>query len=259
MKSNYCQRWSNRRSSYRPKSEVINTLLFEVGEIPNNEAKSFVLQHHYSESYPAARRRFGLFTGGALVGVAVFSHPCNEKTITNVFGCKSAADGLELGRFILLDSIPANAESWFLARCREKLKNDFVGIVSFSDDTPRTNSANETCFAGHIGTIYQASNAAFLGRGTARRLRLLPNGKAVSDRTIQKIRGGENGYRYAAAIFENYGLPQCPDADAPRRAWLNAALEKLTRTVQHVGNLKYAWSFSKSVKLQSLTYPKINL
>lgn len=242
-----------------PAAGFIRTQDYDVAEIPEDRAKAFVLQHHYSGSYPAARRRFGLFELGNLVGVAVFSHPCNERTITNVFGCVKASDGLELGRFVLLDHVPGNGESWFLARCRERLKRDFVGIVSFSDDMPRLNEAGIPCFAGHIGTIYQASNAAYLGRGSSRTLRLLPDGRVMSERAISKIRSGERGLDYSVEILRSFGADRCPDVDEERRPWLSYWLHRLTRTVSHPGNLKYAWSFSKNVKLRSLAYPKWGL
>jgi hypothetical protein len=258
MITNCVQRWRERKPRFRPAGELINTKLFEVSALPEDRAKAFIEKHHYSGTYPAARRRFGLFQGSDLVGAAVFSHPCNDRTITNVFGCEKATDGLELGRFVLLDKVPANGESWFLARCRELLKVEgFVGVVSFSDDTPRTKANGDATFAGHIGTIYQASNAAFLGRGTARRLRLLPDGKVLSDRSIQKIRSSDRGLRYAAGILESYGAADLAGGDP--RVWLDYHLPKLTRTVAHPGNLKYAWSFSKAVRLESLPYPKVKV
>jgi hypothetical protein len=44
------------------------------------------------------------------------------------------------------------------------------GVVSFSDPVPRRTAAGDLVFPGHIGTIYQASNAGYLGRTTPRRV-----------------------------------------------------------------------------------------
>jgi hypothetical protein len=254
MITDVTQRWRDRRPRYLPTGSTIKTSDFDVCEIREAEAKAFIVQHHYSGTYPAARRRFGLFEHGELVGVAVFSHPTNEKTITNVFGCGRASDGLELGRFVLLDRVPANGESWFLARCRDRLRDDFVGVVTFADDVARRAADGSLIFAGHIGTIYQASNAAFLGRGTARSLRLLPDGRVFSDRAIQKIRKLERGWQYAVEQLSCYGA--FDDPEDPRE-WLSYWLPRLTRIVKHPGNLKYAWSFSKRINLAGLRYPKI--
>lgn len=246
------QRWFHGKARYAPAGVPIRTCDYDVAEIDEAGAKSFVVTHHYSHSYVAARRRFGMFRRGELVGVAVFSHPCNDRAITNVFGCERAVDGLELGRFVLLDSVPANGESWFLARCRERL-HEFVGVVSFSDDTPRSTAEGVPVFLGHIGTIYQASNAAFLGRGTARTLYLLPDGRVFNARAAQKIRTGERGWQYAVEQLQRFGAPEIY---GDRRAWLQTWLPRIVRRIQHPGNLRYAWSFSRSVTLAGLPYPK---
>ena len=48
-----------------------------------------------------------------LQGVAVFSHPCNDRVLTSVFPGR-ATDSVELGRFVLLDEVPGNGETWML-------------------------------------------------------------------------------------------------------------------------------------------------
>src|SRR5260370_29472442 len=125
------QRWNNRQSSYRPAGEVIDTRAYEVAPVDESTAKTFVLINPYSGSYPSARFRFGLYRGGKLCGTAVFSHPCNDLVLTNVFP-GPAVSAVELGRFVLLDSVPANGETWFLARCFEYLRRlDLVGVTTF--------------------------------------------------------------------------------------------------------------------------------
>lgn len=248
------QRWRDRRDSYRP-SNPINTLEYDVAEITSdNEPKAFIQQHHYSGSYPAARFRFGLYHHAALVGVAVFSHPSNDRVLTNVFG-GAATDSVELGRFVLLDEVPGNGETWFLGRCFERLRAlPLNGVLSFSDPLPRRGADGSTVFKGHVGTIYQAYNGAYLGRGTRRTLRMLPNGDVFSDRSIQKVRSGERGWRYAARLLEAHGADQCPEDD--RTAWLGRWLPVLSHTVRHPGNHKYAWSLRKPRMINTLKYPK---
>src|SRR5215216_1440011 len=97
------QRWRANRASYRPAGEPINTRNYEVAEIADdNTARAYIINTHYSRTYPAARRRFGLYRRGQLVGVAVFSHPCNDRAITSVLP-GAATESLELGRFCLDD------------------------------------------------------------------------------------------------------------------------------------------------------------
>lgn len=172
------QRWRAHRSCYRPAGEVIRTSEYEVAAIEGDTGpKAFISEHHYSHSYPAARFRFGLYRMGRLSGVAVFSHPSNDRVLTNVFACDPTLS-VELGRFVLLDEVPGNGESFFLGRTFELLKAlDIVGVVAFSDPTPRKNAEGEIVHRGHIGTIYQAFNGVYLGLGTARTLRILPVGR----------------------------------------------------------------------------------
>jgi hypothetical protein len=245
------QRWRERRDTYRPAGEPIQTRDYEVAPIrTDGPAKAFIVQHHYSGCYPAARFRFGLYRHGALVGVAVFSHPCNNATLSNVFDRDPA---VELGRFVLLDDVPANGETWFLGQTFALLKRESVeGVVSFSDPVPRTTSDGRRVFPGHIGTIYQAHNAVYLGRSTMRTLRLLPDGRVFSDRAIQKIRKKEKGWRYSAGQLEAHGATP-PDGPG----WLAAQLTALTRRLRHPGNHRYAWSLTRKRSWPKQSYPKL--
>ena len=204
----------------------------------------------------------GSFREDQLVGVAVFSMPMSHKVLTNIFPC-DVLEAVELGRFVLLDNVPSNAESWFFARCRELLKREGIkGIVAFSDDTPRISifPVRTLIFSGHIGTIYQSSNAVYLKRTTPRTLRVLPDGSIFNDRTASKIRKAERGWRYAANILVKHGAtqpPANPDNPSMLKCWLTHWTSLLTRPLKHAGNHRYAWSLSQSITLPpSHEYPK---
>ncbi|MFG2731601.1 hypothetical protein [Streptomyces canus] len=81
------------------------------------------------------------------------------------------------------------------------------GVVSFADPAPRRNNAGFLIAVGHVGTIYQASNAAYCGRATPRTVKLLPNGTVFNGKTAQKIRKQEQGHEYAAAQLIALGAP----------------------------------------------------
>jgi hypothetical protein len=253
------QRWRSSRDFYRPPDEPIRTADYDVAELPDDRAtKTFVLEHHYSASYPAARWRFGLFRRDVLQGVAVFSHPCNDLVLTRVFPGRPT-DSVELGRFVLLDEVPGNGETWFLGRCFALLRReDLAGVIAFSDPCQRLNRANVPVFGGHVGTIYQAHNAVYLGRGTTRTLTLLPDGSVLSERAQQKIRSADRGVAYAVRQLVGCGAdpPVCYDP-AYLSAWLRLSKARLCRSVRHRGNHKYAWRLSRRVRLPaSLPYPK---
>ena len=257
MISPVCQRWRERRDSYRPAGEVFDPRAFEVASIPDDTTvRAFVEAHHYSRSLPAARRRFGLYERGVLVGVAVFSVPANERALLPLPG--GLEEGLELGRFVLLDGVKANGESWFLARCFDALRREgWGGVVSFADPEPRTRLDGSVVFRGHLGVIYQASSAVYLGRATPRTLRLLPDGTVFSARARQKIVGGERGWRYAVEQLVEHGA-QAPTGDL--RAWLRTAMALVTRPLRHRGNHKYVFGLQRGVRRAlpaSQPYPKL--
>lgn len=264
------QRWREGRSSYRPARECINPLRYEVAAIPGDAAaRAFIEREHYSHRFPAARRRYGLYrTGGRLVGVAVFGQPCNQKTISCAFPwIEEKRSVVELSRFVLLDDVEANGETFFLAQCfdllRQDEKQDFAGVLSFSDPVPRRTEDGRVIHAGHIGGIYQAFNGVFTGRGTARKLRVFKKtGTVLSDRSAQKLRKMEKGWRSVVEELESQGAePLGGDVfdEARRRAWLDRWTRELTGRLDHPGNLRYIWGLNRRTKRQlprSLPYPK---
>jgi hypothetical protein len=48
--------------------------------------------------------------------------------------------------------------------------------------------AGRLVFPGHVGVIYRASNALYSGRSAARTLLLLPDGRALDERSLAKAR-----------------------------------------------------------------------
>ena len=136
------QRWLFGKPKCRPPRETIRRADFEVAEIPDDTtARNFIREHHYSGSMGAARVRVGLYRHGVLVGVAVFSHPCSDAVLTHTFSVP-AASAVELGRFVLLNEVEANAESFFLGRAFDVLRSrGLVGVVTFSDPVPRCSLA----------------------------------------------------------------------------------------------------------------------
>lgn len=252
-----CQRWRERRDTYRPAGEVFNPHAHEVASIPDDTtAKRFVVAHHYSGTYPAARFRFGLYERtGELVGVAVYSVPMTA-AVLRPFDAQAA---VELGRLVLLDHVRANAESWFIAETFRRLRGlGIEGVVSFSDPEPRTDARGVEVFRGHVGTVYQALNATYQGRATPRTLRLLPNGAVLSDRALSKIRARERGWEYAVGQLVAHGAAE-PRVLEDLRAWLPREIARVTTTRRHHGNHRYLWALDRAARRLLPTarpYPK---
>lgn len=251
------QRWRDGRPCF-PGREVMATGSLEVAAIADDRTpKAFVIQHHYS------RTRFGLWRGAELVGVAVFSHPV-QNAVLDILPCDRDA-AVELGRFVLLEDVAANAESWFLARAFDLMRAEgYAGIVSFSDPLPRRTAAGVVIMGGHVGTIYQATSAVYTGRGRARYLWLLPDGRTYNERAIAKVRSGARGWRYAADQLIAAGAAPL---EGDRAAWLARELPRVCRRVRHRGNHRYLWGLDRATRralsrhlearrVKPLPYPK---
>lgn len=249
------QRWRLGRSYWRvDRDEGFRKADYVVDEIRDAVARKFVVEHHYSGSYPIAIERIGLFRGTELVGVAVFSIPINNSVIPRYTGLP-ATQGAELGRFILLDEVPYNAESYFLAgafKVLRALRPELRSVVAYSDPMPRASAAGQIILPGHVGIAYQASNARYLGRAAGKTLHLTSSGRALSSRAVSKVRLQEHGAQSAEKMLVRLGAPPRAVGQHPAD-WISAVLAGDTfRKVRHPGNHVYAWPLGESAKKSSL-------
>lgn len=218
-------------------------------EIDEATAKSFTIQHHYAHSFPAARHRAGLFVQEPnrreqLVGVAVFSVPMSQGVIPHHFLGMAPARGVELGRLVLLDRIPGNAESWFVARAFRLLRDRLPGVdgvLSYSDPVERVDADGNVVKRGHIGTVYQALNATYLGRARARTMILSEDGRVFSARALSKLRNDETGAAYAYEQLRSMGAPARRMLEEGPAYAERALREGGFRKQRHPGNHTYAW------------------
>lgn len=108
------------------------------------------IRRHYLHKWPGVNvATFGMFIDGINVGALVFSLPPRETE--KRFGGAT----WELSRLWLVDELPCNAETWFIAQCVRLVKRqrpDVQFLVSYADPS-----------AGHSGVIYRAANWRFDG------------------------------------------------------------------------------------------------
>lgn len=262
------QRWWHGRHSWVHRSQGgFDRDRYEVAPIADTVAKSYVERMHYSGSYVVASRRYGMFIhtsdGPDLVGVAVFAIPAQAKVLTNVFpDLRPYAESLELARFVLegqplppsteepvpAQRAPGNSESWFLRECLRYLAGDGIaGVVSFADPVPRV-VGGRILFPGHVGTIYQASNAVLTGRSTPRYITVLPDGTSLSDRALQKVRAQEVGHSYVERRLLALGARPLRPGVNPAQ-WLIDALDDVHAVrLRHRGCLRYAMLTSPNAR-----------
>ena len=257
MTNNLERRQLGRRSTWSAHHKLFNPRLYSVEEVTEAVAKAFVISHHYSGTYPAARFRVGLFDQTKLVGVAVYSVPASQKVIPRYADIKPS-EGVELGRLVLHDECGYNAETWFVSRSFKLLKRKLAPrfCLSYSDPFERMDSDGKVIKRGHVGQIYQALNASYFGRASKCTLLLLPSGRVMSPRALGKIRRGERGHVYATEQLVKGGAPQREDGESGED--YVARVSSYFTKIRHPGNLAYGWRFDRHVKfkLPELPYPK---
>jgi hypothetical protein len=269
------QRWRGRTDRFVGTRHRFDPSRYDVAELAGDgsdaTARAFVEAHHYSGSYPAARFRYGLYGPDGLEGVAVFSHPARDAVLANALpGLAHRLAGVELGRFVLLDSVGFNGETWFLARALGCLRRAGIqGVVSFSDPVPRQRADGRVVHAGHLGVIYQAASAVYRERGTPRTLRLLPDARVLSERAISKLRRRAGvcascagcprckGWRYAAGELVAHGAEPPPAEPGLLSAWVAFWLGRLTRPLRHPGCHRYVFALARAVRRLLLALPAV--
>lgn len=257
------QRWIGGRDVRRPAGEPIRTSEYEVASIATwTEVRDFVRTHHYAGEASSTAHHFELYRRGELVGVALFGPPASSNAHHKVWGdALTQKQAVTLGRFVLRDEVPGNGESWFGARCFELLRDRGVRAVeSCADPEPRTDVHGRPCFRGHLGTIYQALNARYVGKTNDATLHLLPDGSCLSNRAQRKLRDGEKGAARPVAQLVAWGAtPLVVDEDPV--AWLQHWRARICRTMRHRGCHRYLWALSRRDRgllgrHESLPYPK---
>jgi hypothetical protein len=198
-----------------------------VARIAAATGKAFVIEHHYSHGIHNGPMTWGLFDGGELVGVIAFATPSSENVRASVFGPDYVRSVTELHRLVLLDRMPRNSESWFIARGLRALKEErdyYRAVLSFADATQ-----------GHIGTIYQATNAIYTGTSGRARFYLDATGRLRHPR--------QNGHNVTATEATSWG-------------WQPTMREGKHRYLFLLGNRREVVASRRLLRLATLPYPK---
>jgi hypothetical protein len=245
---------------------------YGIAPIGEQQARAFVTALHYSRSYPAAVRRYGMFdlTGPApeLAGVAVLSVPASTAVLTKVFPrLEPCRESLELGRFVLLDQVAARSRgSWASAPAWPPPPGCAARSCSPTRSRAAAPTAPWSCPATWASSTRPATRSPPVGPGTARTLTLLPDGAVFSDRSAQKIRSQECGHEGAERRLINFGA-RPPRAGQNPASWLADALADVhARKIRHPGCHRYAFPLGTRRQRATVTiaprpgpYPKKHL
>ena len=145
-----------------------------VSRVDGAVGAAFVRLHHYSKSCRAGAQCYGLYQDGQLAGVIAFFPPAQVSVRACVFGSDRYLRVTELHRSICLDAAPRNSESFFVSRALRLFAQDnqhIWAVLSYADE-----------WAGHIGTVYQATNAIYTGKSSPHVVYTDQSGKVRADK-----------------------------------------------------------------------------
>jgi len=148
---------------------------YSVIKINQKYAREIILRHHYTHAWTKNKHNIGLLKDGMIVGVAVYGSPVGRHSAKSISPFIKENQVLELTRLWVADSEGKNTESWFIGQTFKWIRKhdpEIKALISYSDPS-----------AGHKGTIYQATNWLYQGRGTDDYIYVL-NGKNVHPRTV---------------------------------------------------------------------------
>lgn len=127
----------------------------EFGRISSAHGAMFIERYHYARGCHNGPMCYGMHIGGDLVGVCAFATPASENVRASIFGPDELHRVTELHRLVLLDKAPKFSESRLISASLKMLledRQDLRAVISFANPG-----------RGHLGTIYQATNAIYCG------------------------------------------------------------------------------------------------
>lgn len=127
-----------------------------VSAVSTRDVDEFSHRYHYTATGGNASWRWGLWHGMTLLGVVAYNLP-TRNTCISVFGEQHHEHVWHMGRLVLAEHAPFNSESRLIGgslRAIQREHPDVWAVLTFA-----------AIDAGHIGWVYQATNALYTGLG----------------------------------------------------------------------------------------------
>lgn len=127
-----------------------------VGPVSARDVHEFARRYHYTGVGNNANWRWGLWHGVVLHGVVSYNLP-TRSVCASVFGEEHLHRVWHMGRLILSEDSPHNSESRLIGGSLKAIQRDYPdtwGVLTYAATD-----------AGHLGYVYQATNALYTGTG----------------------------------------------------------------------------------------------
>jgi hypothetical protein len=164
----------------------VNLQGYFVSKVSNQEANNLQVANHYLGRKAQAVEAFGLFESddvfSEMIGCIIFGKPASPSLCVGICGKEESKFVLELTRLWIKDASPKNAESFLIGKALKMLDPRWQIIVSYAEIS-----------AGHVGTVYQATNFIYTGLSDAHAIWLLDGQAGRHDRHLFDEYGGVEG------------------------------------------------------------------
>lgn len=133
----------------------MNARDFQIYPIDYKTAMQIIVEKHYLHRRAPCSFAFALYAAGQIFGVICYGTPSSAPLRAGICGKDESSNVIELTRLWVDDQAPRNSESRLIGNTVRKVDKEI--IVSFADPT-----------AGHVGTVYQATNWLYTGLSARR-------------------------------------------------------------------------------------------
>lgn len=172
----------------------------EVHPVGTRDVQEFARRYHYTATGGNASWRWGLWHGATLLGIVAYNLPTRE-TCESVFGPEHFDKVWHMGRLALADDAPRNSESRLISGSLKAIKESHPstwGVLTYAATD-----------VGHIGYVYQATNALYTGTGGDSHYFTDQSGKRRSTylggKGVGRVRAAEMGWtRHEGGVKHRY-------------------------------------------------------
>jgi hypothetical protein len=197
-----------------------------VARVHTRDVDEFCRRYHYTATGGNMMWRWGLWHGMTLLGVVSYNLPTRE-TCESVFGPEHFDKIWHMGRLAMAESAPPNSESRLIGGSLRAIRQEHPetwGILTYAATD-----------AGHIGYVYQATNAIYTGTGGDSFYYTDPAGKRRS------------------TFLDGRAVPKKWAADL---GWIASPSSPKHRYLYVLGNKTERRQRMKLLRLPALPYPK---
>jgi hypothetical protein len=200
-----------------------------VGPVAASDVQEFAHRYHYTGVGNNANWRWGLWHGAVLLGIVSYNLP-TRSVCASVFGAEHLRRIWHMGRLALAEDAPRNSESRLIGGSLRAITREHPEVWAVL-----TYAATDV---GHIGYVYQATNALYTGMSDERSVRYYTD------------QGGQRRGTHLDGTFVN----------ASRAAELGWQLQQGGRKHRYVyilGTKRQRRQRLAMLRLPSLPYPKL--